>query len=108
MVSSRTEKIFAKLMLEDEEADEVLIIPQQNACSDVESEFKADNEDEYVSFGLQSEFKAPKCANLQTLQNVKFEENRNDEENEDPNDQENDDKIDINSDEDEDADKNHP
>ncbi|KAL3284253.1 hypothetical protein HHI36_018415 [Cryptolaemus montrouzieri] len=60
--------------LEDEEADEVLIIPQQNASSDVESEFEADNDDEY---GLQSEFEAQNSTNSQILQSVEFEEIEN-------------------------------
>ncbi|KAL3285183.1 hypothetical protein HHI36_019302 [Cryptolaemus montrouzieri] len=74
---SRTKKCFANLMLEDEEADEVQIIPQQSASSDVESELEADNEDEYAPFGLQSKFEASNSANLQTVQNVESEENRN-------------------------------
>ncbi|KAL3280528.1 hypothetical protein HHI36_024417, partial [Cryptolaemus montrouzieri] len=57
------EKIFANLMPEGE-ADEVLIIPQQNVSSDAASEFEADNED-----GFQSSFEAPSSSNLQTLQN---------------------------------------
>ncbi|KAL3288391.1 hypothetical protein HHI36_002839 [Cryptolaemus montrouzieri] len=68
-----------------------------------------------------SESEALNSANLQTLQNAEFEENRNfdfepsalgnglfDEVNEDSNDQENYDEIDINSDKDENADGNTP
>ncbi|KAL3286467.1 hypothetical protein HHI36_000973 [Cryptolaemus montrouzieri] len=62
------EKFFSNLMLEVEEADEVLIIPQQNASSDVESECETDNEDEYAPFSLQSEFEAPNSTNVQTVQ----------------------------------------
>ncbi|KAL3270352.1 hypothetical protein HHI36_009400 [Cryptolaemus montrouzieri] len=109
-MSRCTKKIFANLMPEDEEADKVLIIPQQNASSDVESDFEDDNEDEYAPFGLLSEFEAPNSGNSQTLLKVEFEENFDIEsptlENEDPNDQENDDEIYISSNKDEYADEN--